>query len=44
MSKKYNFIIARFWDEWDNLVEIVAKYRKEWEWNERGEKNNEKTK
>ena len=20
------------WDEWDNLVEIVAKYRKEWEW------------
>ncbi len=20
------------WDEWDNLVEVVAKYRKDWEW------------
>ena len=36
--------LALDWDEWDNLVEVVAKYRKEWEWNERGEKNNEKTK
>ena len=22
------------WDEWDNLVEVVAKYRKDWEWKE----------
>jgi YD repeat-containing protein len=36
--------LALDWDEWDNLVEVVAKYRKDWEWNERGEKNNEKTK
>lgn len=20
------------WEEWDNLVEVVAKYRKVWEW------------
>jgi hypothetical protein len=20
------------WSEWDNLVEVVAKYRKDWEW------------
>jgi hypothetical protein len=20
------------WEEWDNLVEVVAKYRKDWEW------------
>jgi hypothetical protein len=20
------------WEEWDALVEVVAKYRKEWEW------------
>ena len=20
------------WEEWDTLVEVVAKYRKEWEW------------
>ncbi len=26
------------WDEWDNLVEVVAKYRKDWEWNEHGKK------
>jgi len=22
------------WEEWDNLVEVVAKYRKDWEWKE----------
>lgn len=21
------------WEEWDTLVEVVAKYRKDWEWN-----------
>jgi len=22
------------WEEWDTLVEVVAKYRKDWEWKE----------
>jgi len=22
------------WDEWDTLVKVVAKYRKDWEWEE----------
>jgi len=25
-------IIDLDWDEWDTLVEVVAKYRKDWEW------------
>ena len=25
------------WSEWDAIVEVVAKYRKEWEWDEHGE-------
>ena len=24
--------ISLDWEEWDALVEVVAKYRKEWEW------------
>jgi len=24
--------ISLDWDEWDTLVEVVAKYRKDWEW------------
>lgn len=24
--------LALNWDEWDDLVEVVAKYRKDWEW------------
>ena len=24
--------ISLDWDEWDALVEVVAKYRKDWEW------------
>ena len=27
-------VLSLDWDEWDNLVEVVAKYRKEWEWKE----------
>ena len=27
-------VLSLDWDEWDNLVEVVAKYRKEWEWTE----------
>ena len=25
-------IIDLDWNEWDTLVEVVAKYRKDWEW------------
>lgn len=25
-------VLTMDWDEWDNLVEVVAKYRKDWEW------------
>lgn len=28
--------ISLDWDEWDTLVEVVAKYRKDWEWSENG--------
>jgi hypothetical protein len=24
--------ISLDWEEWDTLVEVVAKYRKDWEW------------
>jgi len=24
--------ISLNWEEWDTLVEVVAKYRKDWEW------------
>lgn len=27
-------VLTLDWDEWDNLVEVVAKYRKDWEWEE----------
>ena len=27
-------VLTLDWDEWDNLVEVVAKYRKDWEWKE----------
>ena len=26
------------WEEWDAIVEVVAKYREQWEWDEGGEK------
>ena len=25
-------VLTLDWEEWDALVEVVAKYRKEWEW------------
>lgn len=25
-------VLTMDWDEWDNLVEVVAKYRKDWDW------------
>lgn len=27
-------VLTLDWEEWDNLVEVVAKYRKDWEWKE----------
>ncbi len=31
-------VLTLDWDEWDALVEVVAKYRKDWVWNEHGKK------
>ena len=25
-------VLTLDWEEWDNLVEVVAKYRKDWDW------------
>lgn len=31
-----NYLLIE-WNEWDAIVEVVAQYRKQWEWNENGE-------